>query len=455
MLAAFVFGGLFLSSQVSSDARVVCDRDDLRRYILEGSKPIEKWVVGTEHEKFGWRLEDAAPIDYFGQSGISEVLHSFKAFGWTDQGNDKHLLALSRLGATITLEPGGQLELSGAPLRSLLDTERELKEHVDELTEISRVLGLAWSGVGFYPFGQPDDAPRMPKPRYDILEARLRKAGQWGIHMMRQTATVQANLDFSDEIDAMRKWRAALMLQPIVVAMFANSPIVDGCLTGDSSFRARVWLDTDDARCRLPDSLLDIEPRLDDYIDWTLDVPMLFIHRDEQYLDCRGRTFKDYIRDGFREHRATIGDYALHLSTVFPDVRLKQFLEVRAADMGSLDSVTALSAFHTGLLYDERALEQTLEIFKSVTPGVWRCMREQVCRDGLRTIVAGLNFGDLAQTLVGVAKDGLSRWEPEAVHLLDGLHQRLDQRLTPADALMTHFRTHQAQRDLLELTRII
>ena len=444
-----------MSSQVSSDARLVSNKDDLRRYILDGSKPIEKWVVGTEHEKFGWRLKDASPVDYFGQGGISDVLHAFKAFGWTDQANDANLLALSRRGATITLEPGGQLELSGAPLRSLLDTERELREHVDELTEISRTFGLAWSGLGLFPFGQPDDAPRMPKPRYDILEARLRKAGQYGIHMMRQTATVQANLDFSDEDDAMRKWRAALMLQPIVVAMFANSPIVDGHLTGECSFRARVWLDTDDARCRLPDHLLGSAPTLDGYIDWTLNVPMLFIHRAGHYLDCRGRTFREYMRDGFGEHRATVGDYALHLSTLFPDVRLKQFLEVRAADMGSLDSVTALSAFHTGLLYDERGLEQTLEIFKDVTPPMWRRMREQVCRDGMDATVLGSDFGDLAQTLVGLAQDGLSRWQPEAAHLLDGLSKRTAQRMTPADALVAHYSKNTSQRELLELSRII
>ncbi|MEE2757574.1 MAG: glutamate-cysteine ligase family protein [Myxococcota bacterium] len=442
-----------MSSHVATDSRQVRSRSDLKSYILAGCKPSSQWVIGTEHEKIGWWPDRRASPDYFDDRGIRTVLEAFKQFGWVANSADETLLALSRGRATITLEPGGQLELSGAPLASLLETASEFDQHLDELKQISEGLNLQWSGIGLHPYGKPLDAPRMPKPRYDILESRLLNSGQLGIHMMRQTATVQANFDFDSEQDAMRKWYTSLMLQPTVMALFANSPIVDGVDGDYLSYRSRIWLDTDDSRCRLPDILLRPTATLADYVSWTVQVPMLFIHRDGQYLDCRGRTFLEFMQQGWSGHTANIGDYALHLSTLFPDVRLKQFLEVRGADMGDRDSVLALPAFHAGLLYDSSSLDYVMDYFSGMDEATWNAIRVAVCRDGLRTRVGDYDVGELAERLVEQSMDGLSRWEPAACVFLEPLLDRAKRRISPADDLRDSFK--QRPDGLLDATRLV
>jgi len=424
-----------LSSQIHLDETLVRREEDLVSFLAEGFKPSDRWVIGTEHEKFGWWIDRGTPPDYFDPRGIGAVLDGFTQYGWVPSVENGTVVALSRAGATITLEPGGQLELSGAPLRSLLETERELDDHLRQLAAISEPLGLSWSGLGLMPWGEPHEMPRMPKPRYDILEKQLNSAGKLGIHMMRQTATVQANYDFSDEADAMKKWRAALCLQPVITAIFAASPIVNGQLTDFQSYRGHVWLDTDDARCKVPDSLLGPSPTLQAYVAWTLDVPMLFLHRDNRYQDCRGRTFRTFMRDGFSGHRANVGDYALHLSTIFPDVRLKQFLEVRGADMGSRAYTLALPAIHAGILYDEQALAQTLDLFKALTPQGWRTLRQDVPRRGYGAAIDGFEIGELADEVLRLACEGLNRWEPGATHLLEPLLAEVSERRCPADRM--------------------
>ncbi len=441
-----------MSSHVHQDDTHVTEQAQLIAYIEAGYKKQEAWVVGTEHEKFGWWADRACPPDYFDERGIGALLDCFAENGWQGSREDGRLLALARNGATITLEPGGQLELSGAPLRSLLDTERELDDHLAELAIHSETLGLSWSGIGFMPWKTPEDMPVMPKPRYGILEQYLRSVGQHGVHMMRQTATVQANLDFSDEQDAMRKWRAALYAQPIVTAIFANSPMVAGQFGPHDSFRARVWQDTAPDRCRLPDSLLGGQPSLEDYVQWTMDVPMLFIHRDDRYVDMRGPTFRQFMESGADEYQASIGDYALHLSTLFPDVRLKQFMEVRAADMGSREYVLALPAFHVGFLYDEIALEKTLALFEPLGVDDWRQANAMVPHHGFSTRLGLRPIGEWAEELFRIAQEGLSRWEPAALPLLNALEENILRRQSPATLLRSD--PDASAEDVLEKTRL-
>lgn len=442
-----------LSSHVATDSRQVQSQSDLESYILAGCKPTSQWVIGTEHEKIGWWPDRGRSPDYYDPRGIRSVLEGFKQFGWVANAADETLLALSRGRATITLEPGGQLELSGAPLKSLFETAAEFDQHLDELKQISHTLGLQWSGVGLHPYGKPLDAPRMPKPRYDILESRLLNAGQFGIHMMRQTATVQANFDFGSEADAMRKWYASVMVQPIVMALFANSPVVNGADGHHLSFRSRIWLDTDDARCRLPNELLRPTVTLAEYVSWTCQVPMLFIYRDGRYLDCRGRSFNEFMAHGWSGHSANLGDYALHLSTLFPDVRLKQFLEVRGADMGNRESVMALPAFHAGLLYDSKALDSVIDCFSGLDESTWNAIRVAVCRDGLRARIGPFDVGALAEHLVEQAIDGLSRWEPAASVFLDPFLDRAKRRTSPADELLETFKKQ--PDSLMDSTRLV
>ncbi len=424
-----------VSSLVPVDDTQLTSSEQLIEYVSSREKTRDRWVIGTEHEKFGWWPDRVGPPTYEDPRGIRAILEGFASRGWVPHEENGAVVALARGGATITLEPGGQLELSGAPLRTLIETRDEFDQHLEELKAVSDPLGVAWSGLGFMPWGKPFDMPRMPKPRYEILEQQLLSAGTLGVHMMRQTATVQANYDFSDERDAFRKFRAALYVQPIVTAMFAASPMVNGSFVSESSFRAAVWQDTDPGRCTLPGVLWREGATYSDYVEWALDVPMLFIHRAGRYKDCRGTSFREFMQHGVHGYGATVGDFAMHLSTVFPDVRMKTHLEVRAADMGSREYVLALPALHAGLLYDERALEATLGLFDWMTHAQWTQLAADVPTGGLNTQIGGVQVADLAKDVIKIARDGLSRWEPEALSLLDPLAAAVARVECPADRL--------------------
>ncbi|MEE2786954.1 MAG: glutamate-cysteine ligase family protein [Myxococcota bacterium] len=429
-----------MSSVVDEDLTPLQEWEQLEEYFHKGSKKEQDWRVGTEHEKFGWWPDRRCPPTYEGARGIQRILEALGAdTGWTAHQEQGRLLALNHGGASVTLEPSGQLELSGRPHKSLLDTAAEFDAHLEALKPISEALEVNWSGVGFMPWGTPDEMPLMPKPRYVVLEKRLRAAGKLGLHMMRQTATVQANFDYGNEADAFRKLRAALYLQPVITAIFANSPVVNGRLVNEVSFRAKVWLDVDDARCRLPDRFLRPDACFRDYIDWVMDVPMLFVHRDSQYVDMTAHTFRAFMRDGARGYTATLGDFGLHLSTLFPDVRLKQFIEVRAADMGSRAYVLGLPALHLGWLYDSIALADVLRIFDEMEPSLWHRIKHEVPIHGLRLKIPGCDMATLARDLIEVAYDGLSRREPAALHLLDPIREAVRRGTCPADQLRKEF----------------
>ncbi|MCA9539382.1 MAG: glutamate--cysteine ligase [Myxococcales bacterium] len=442
-----------MSTNIHDDQTRLTDLDQLVDYIAAGGKPREKWVVGTEHEKIGWWPKRGAYPDYFDPAGIGPLLEAMaRDGGWEVTREAGAIIALARDGATVTLEPGGQLELSGAPLRTLAETEGELDAHFAEIQKYSAPLGIEWSGLGLAPIGPPTAMPKMPKQRYDRLCAHLMTHGKMGLHMMRQTCTVQANLDFADETDAFRKLRLALYVQPFVLAAFANSPVVEGRLVPEKTFRGRIWEDTDPDRWRFPPSFLAPGGRFIDYVNWAVDVPMPFLRREGQYLDCGGLTFRTFMAQGFGDYYARLGDFAVHLSALFPDVRLKQYLEVRAADMGDRDHVLALPAFTTGLLYDEAALNAGLALFDAVTYDDWWTLRHAVPTEGLDARLRGRPLSAWGVELLKLARAGLNRREPGATHLLDVLDRDVPEGRSPADRLREIYTGDPAA--LLAATRI-
>ena len=442
-----------MSSLTPIDDRALVSVDQCVDYIAAGAKPADRWVIGTEHEKVGyWPARRAYPT-YEGPDGIGALLEALAAeAGWEAIREGADIVALARDGATITLEPGGQLELSGAPLRRLTDGVAELDAHLAEVRAFSARFGLEWSGLGIAPQGTPADMPRMPKGRYRIMRAYLPSRGALAMHMMHQTCTVQANCDFGDEEDAMRKLRVSLWMSPFVLAMFANSTIVDGRQIPERSFRGEIWLHTDPDRYVFPRRLLDADAGFADYVEWALDVPMFFLHRGGRYLDYTGASFRGFMAGGLDGHRATVGDFGLHLSTLFPDARLKTHLEVRAADMGSRDYVLALPALHTGALYDADALRAIERLFTAFDYDDWWALRRAVPVLGLDAKLGGVALREIAPDVLRLARAGLTRWEPEAASLLDVLDADLASGLVPADRTRARFDGDVAR--LLRETRI-
>ena len=429
-----------MSSQVHEDDTPLEDVGQLVQFMAQGGKPVDQWVIGTEHEKLGWWPARGLPPDYHDPRGIGALLESLAdTAGWTATREGPAIIALARDRATLTLEPGGQFELSGAPLRTLAETAVELDAHFTEISAHSAPLGIEWSGLGLMPWGTPDAMPMMPKARYGILDRHLRTRGGHGIHMMRQTCTVQANYDYADEVDAFEKFRVSIYLQPFVMAAFANSPVVDGVLVPERTYRGRIWGDTDPQRCVLPLRFMAPGATFADYVAWAIDIPLLFIHRDGAYLDCEGLSLRAFMERGWRGYRASVGDYALHLSTLFPEVRLKQHLEVRAADMGDRDQVLALPAFHAGLLYDDRARGAAMALLSSFTPARWATLWKRVPVEGLSAEIDGTALREIGVDLIRLAREGLSRWEPGSASMLDGLGEAVAQGRCPADLIREQY----------------
>ena len=420
-----------MSLSTLADERLIQTVEDLVAYLETGSKGPDQMLIGTEHEKFGWQ-EDSLQRPAYEPDGIKHVLEQFGRFGWTEILENGVLVGLKRGRATITIEPGGQLELSGAPLEDVAQTAQEFDDHMRELSEISG--GWRWSGLGHFPIGDAESAPLMPKPRYKTLEAYLRNVGGDGLNMMRQTCTVQVNLDYVSEHDAMRKLRAGLMVHPMVIALYANSGHIEGQWSGLCSRRAVIWETTAPERTRLPDSMYRPGATFRDYVEWSLKAPMLFIHRNGAYVDCRGRDFESFIESGFEGSPATIGDYALHLSTLFPDVRLKHFLEIRGADMGSREDVLSLAALFKGLFYGPDALSELDELFKGVEPHESRSAALSAARMGLDGVLKGRALHLWSEDVLAIAKKGLTVLEPDALIYLDHLWANAQSRFERAQS---------------------
>ena len=390
--------------------RVVEGVDELVDFLRSGEKPPEDWKVGTEHEKIGLYEKSFQPVPYEGVHGIGAFLERIAhEDGWKPVHEGANVIALSKEGASITLEPGGQMELSGAPLRSIHETCDEFHTHLELSKRISEPMGIVWLGLGLNPFHPVSRVPVMPKSRYQIMREYLPTRGDLALDMMFTTATVQANFDYSDESDMVAKLRLASALSPVVSAIFANSSLSESRANGFASRRLEIWRFTDPDRCGLLPMVFDADFGYRRYVDWALDVPMFFVVRGSEYRPAGGISFRDFLESGFEGERATLRDFDLHLTTLFPDVRLKRFIEVRGADAVPPGLTCSLPALWKGILYDAQARSAAWGIFEDFEVGERLAAPADVARLGLAAQYGGESVRELAQAVARIAKEGLAR----------------------------------------------
>ena len=415
---------------------------DLAAHLAAGCKPRSEHRVGAEHEKLLYRRDDLRRPSYDGPGGVRALLEGSERFGWRgDYEENRHghmLTGAKRGGANLSLEPGGQFELSGAPLDSLDAIADETGRHLQECGELGAELGLGFAGLGHDPLWSRADVPVMPKARYDIMRAYMPRVGGLGLDMMLRTCTVQANLDFASEADMAAKFRVSLALQPLATALWANSPFVEGRPTGWLSTRARVWTDTDPDRTGLLGFVFEEGFGFETYVDWALDTPMYFVRREGKYVDLAGRSFRAFLAGELPElpgERATMADWGDHLTTLFPEVRLKTYLEMRGSDMGSKAHLDALPAFWAGLLYDPAALAAAWDVAKGWTREDREALRLDAARLGLRAQVAGRSLAEVAREVVAIARQGLAARDTTETGLaqLDVLSESAETGRTQAD----------------------
>ena len=404
-----------MSNPVDGDATPITSLRQLAEHIAEGCKPKERFGIGTEHEKFGFRRADLKSPPYEpadGQPGsIRDLLHGLESFGAIPILDHGHTIGLKQGDASVSLEPAGQLELSGGIATTLHETKLELDTHFEQVRAVARGLELGFVPLGFHPLAKREDMPWMPKGRYAIMRRYMPLAGTMGLDMMTRTCTVQVNLDYASERDMVRKLRVSLLLQPLATALFANSPFTEGKENGFLSYRAHVWTDTDRQRSGIPRVMLEEGFGFERYAAWVVDqVPMYFVYRDGRYIDVAGASFRDFMDGKIPELAGitpTVGDFADHMTTVFTDVRLKRFLEMRGADAGRADMMVAQSALWVGLLYDDAALASAEALVRGMTWDDAMALRAEVPRLGLAVPFRGGTLRDLARDLVAVASDGL------------------------------------------------
>ncbi len=399
-----------MSNPGEGDLTPIDSPSQLASYFAAGCKPSERFRIGTEHEKFGFRHADLMPPPYE-PGGIRAMLDGIAAGGWSpilDQGQP---IGLTQGQASVSLEPAGQFELSGGLCQTLHETKAELDAHLAEVRAVAEPLGLGFAPLGFHPLARFEDMPWMPKGRYAIMRRYMPKVGTRGLDMMTRTCTVQVNLDFASESDMVRKLRVSLALQSFATALFANSPFYEGRPNGILSNRAQVWTDTDSARSGIPAVVFEDGFGFERFTDFALDVPMYFVYRDGQYIDVAGASFRDFQAGrlpGLEGQRPTMGDFADHLTTIFTDVRLKRFLEMRGADAGSPAMMVAFSAFWVGLLYDDAALAAAEELVRGVTAAELMGVRAKVPAAGLDATWRRGRLRDLVSPLLAIADSGLA-----------------------------------------------
>lgn len=408
-----------------------------------GNKPPEAWRIGTEHEKFAFRVDDHTPLSYDSSPGIRDLLIGMQRFGWKPVMEGDNVIALSGdNGANISLEPGGQFELSGAPVETLHQTCDEVQEHLRQIREVNKDLGVAMIGIGFHPSLRREDAPWMPKGRYKIMREYMPKKGSMGLDMMLRTCTVQVNLDFASEADMARKMRIGMALQPVATALFANSPFREGEATGYVSLRSHVWTDVDNDRSGILPFVFEDGFGFERYVDYALDVPMYFVARDGKYIDASGQSFRDFL-DGklpaLPGEKPTMGDWEDHTTTLFPEVRLKRFIEMRGADGGPWRRICALPAFWVGLLYDSEAMGAAWDLVKDWTADEVTELRNEVPVSGLETPFRNRQMIDIAREVLEISRLGLKNrsrldfWGQNESHFLATLEQIVDSGITPAE----------------------
>ena len=409
--------------------------EQLVSYFARAGKPPEQWRIGTEHEMIGVYNSGSrigrAPA-YEGGCGVRSFFSAFAGHGWHPVREDDVVIALTCAGAQITFEPGGQLEHAVRPLRHADDLAQAMSRNVSELAGPSKNCGISWLSVGFRPFGTLDEVPWMPKKRYALMREYMPGRGALAHEMMKRTATVQVNLDYQDSDDARSKMRAMMSVTSILTAIFANSPVVDGELTDYQSYRSRIWLDTDPDRCGLLPFVFEDVDLFRAYTEWALDVPMFFIHRGE-YRSANGITFRRFMREGFDGERATLNDWALHLSTLFPEARLKTYIEVRGCDAGSFEMITALGVLSRGLFYDPEARRAATELTADLDYDTRIALMRSVPRGGMRTTVGRTTVGALARELYAIARAGVERQEPSELPYLETVRAIVEEGVTQAD----------------------
>ncbi len=417
--------------------------EQLVAYFRSGGKPVSAWRIGVEQEKVAV-FADGRPVPFDGPTGIEELLARLRARGYEGVEEGGRLLALVGHGGTITVEPGGQVEHSGPAMATGIACREELVRHVREVTEVGATLGIHFLGVGLNSFAKLDEIPWLPKARYRIMRDYLPAKGRLAHDMMKRTATVQANLDYDDEPTAVEKLRMAFAVTSIVTALYAASPISGGRPNGYRSFRAATWLEMDDDRCGLLSFAFKDGFGFRDYAEWALDVPMFFIVRDGAYRPVGGITFRRFMHEGWNGESASLDDWEVHLSTLFPEVRLKRHLEVRGADAGPLPMAFALAPMWRGLLDDRQACKAAWELVKAATMDEREALRRAVPREGMNARFKGRPLHELAVQLCKISADGLSRLPGGAADavLLEPLHERAAANRSPADDMMDDFTAH-------------
>ncbi|MEP9378231.1 glutamate--cysteine ligase [Aquabacter sp. CN5-332] len=433
------------------DATPIRSRDELVAWLEEGNKPESAFRIGTEHEKIPFTLGRHEPVSYEGPKGIRAVLEGMKtATGWDPILEGETLIGLvdPHGGGAISLEPGGQFELSGAPLASVHETCSEINTHLSHLREVADPLSLGFLGIGMSPKWSRAETPVMPKGRYRIMANYMPKVGTLGLDMMFRTCTVQVNLDFSSESDMVRKLRASLALQPVATALFANSPFTEGKPNGFLSFRSEIWRHTDADRSGMLAFAFEEGMGFERYVDYALDVPMYFVKRGDAYIDVAGSSFRDLLagrHPALPGETATLSDWVNHLSTIFPEVRLKRFLEMRGADAGPWAELCALPAFWVGLLYDSVSLQAALDLVKDWTAEQRQNLRDDVPRVALGAEIAGRPLLEVAKEVVALSRAGLVRRRKldsqgrDETRFLAPLEEVLASGRTPAEVLLDRY----------------
>jgi glutamate--cysteine ligase len=386
--------------------------EQLAEYMALGNKPKADWRIGTEHEKFGYLADSLLPLPYDGPRSVRAVLEGLRdRFGWQPVLEQGHIIGLTRNGANVSLEPGGQLELSGAPLLSTVETAAETALHLAEVRAVAEPLGVRFMGLGAAPEWSHEQMPMMPKGRYRLMTDYMGRVGTHGTQMMYRTCTVQVNLDYASEADMVKKLRVALALQPVATALFANSPFFDGKLNGHRSWRSRIWRGLDDSRTGMLPFAFEDGMGFQRYVDWVLDVPMYFVYRDGAYIDARGQSFRDFLKGqlpALPGERPTLSDWADHMTTVFPEARVKKYIEMRGADCGDEAHLAALPAFWVGLMYDQTALDAAWDLVKGLDTATREGLRVAASERALAGEAGGVTLADLARAAVGLSHAGLA-----------------------------------------------
>jgi len=434
-----------------SDATPIGARSELVEWVASGEKPRDGWRLGTEHEKVPFYTAGAAPVPYEGGNGIRALLEGLQGrTGWEPILEEGRPIGLFDEvgGGAISLEPGGQFELSGAPLLSVHETVTETAQHLRDTKAVAEKLGIRFLTLGMSPLWTREETPVMPKARYRIMTNYMPKVGKLGLDMMYRTSTVQVNMDYESEADMVKKLRVSLALQPVATAIFANSPFTDGKPNGFLSMRSEIWRDTDPNRTGMMDFAFEEGFGYEAYVDWALGVPMYFIKRGSTYHDVAGASFKDLLAgtlSHFPGERATQSDWANHVSTIFPEVRLKRYLEMRGADVGGPDHIAALAAFWTGILYDSKALDDAWELVKGWSAEDRNAVRAEVPRRALNAMVGGRSLRDVARDALALSREGLQRRAlldaegRDETHHLDYADRIVEAGKTPAEGLLEKY----------------